>query len=143
MFSEENLLEVHQELARRLAEEQITIEAYFFCPHHPHGSVKEFTSDCECRKPKPGMLQQASIDLGIDLKNSYMVGDNLTDLNAGREVGANGVIVGENAVDCPSWARPATDLLDAARIILADSPGSMNSDPDETGEPARSSPATS
>ena len=143
MFSEENLLEVHQELAQRLAEEQITIEAYFFCPHHRHGTVKEFTMDCECRKPKAEMLRQASIELGLDLKTSYMVGDNLTDLYAGREVGAKGVIVGENAVDCPSWARPATDLLEAARIILADFPESINSDSDKTGEPASSSPATS
>jgi len=129
MFSEDDLFAVHQELAKRLAEEQVTIEAYYYCPHHRYGAVFAYTEDCECRKPKPGLLRQASKDLGLSLVGSYMVGDNLTDLQAGQAAGAKSVIVGENRTDCPDWAVVADGLLEAAGLILVDHLESVNSIP--------------
>ena len=122
MFDENDLLAVHQELARRLAEEQVEIEAYYYCPHHRYGAVAAYAEDCQCRKPKPGLLQRASEDLGLSLVGSYMVGDNLTDLQAGQAAGSKSLIVGENGIDCPDWSVAAKDLLEAANLILADFP---------------------
>ena len=130
MFSENDLLAVHQEVAKRLAEEQAVIEAYYYCPRHRYGAVPEYTEDCECRKPKPGLLRRASKDLGLSLVGSYMVGDNLTDLQAGQAAGAKGVIVGDNRADCPGWAVAADDSLEAAGLILADHLESVNSTPE-------------
>jgi len=112
-----------------LAEEQAEIAAYYYCPHHRYGAVAAYTEDCECRKPKPGLLQRASDDLGLSLAGSYMVGDNVTDLQAGRAAGAKGIIVGDNRVDCPDWAVEAENLLEAAGLILADHLEYMNSTP--------------
>jgi len=130
MFSEDDLLAIHQELARRLAEEQSEIEAYYYCPHHRYGAVSTYTQDCECRKPKPGLLQRASDDLGLSLAGSYMVGDNATDLQAGRTAGAKSIIVGEYRYGCPGWALAAEDLLEAANLILTDHLELMNSTPE-------------
>ena len=130
MFSEDDLLAVHQRLAMLLADQQAEIEAFFYCPHHPHGAVAAYAEDCQCRKPKPGLLQRASDDLGLSLAGSYMVGDNVTDLQAGRAAGAKGVIVGDNRGDCPDWAMSADNLLEAAGLILADHLEYMNSTPE-------------
>lgn len=143
-FSQDDLLTVHRELARCFGEEGITIEAYYYCPHHIRfGVVSEFTIECECRKPEPGMLQRASIDLGLDLSSSYMIGDNVTDLEAGRAAGTKAIIVGENVGDCPEWATAAEDLLEAAGMILSDSAESIKPTLDGVGEAANSSPANS
>jgi len=130
MFNEYDLLAIHQEMAKRLAEEQVTIEAYYYCPHHREGAVPAYTEDCKCRKPKPGLLLRSSNDLGLSLTGSYMVGDNLTDLEAGRAAGSKSLIVGDNRAECPKWAMAANNLLEAAGLILADNLEYMNSTPE-------------
>ena len=119
-----------QELTKRLAEGQAVIEASYYCPHHRYGAVLAYTENCEWRKPKPGLLRRASENLGLSLVGSYMVGDNLTDLQAGQAAGAKGVIVGDNRAHCPGWAVAADDLLEAAGLILADHLESVNSTPE-------------
>ena len=70
-----------------LGKEGAYLDAIYFCPHHPHkgyeGEVPELKVECECRKPKPGMLLRAAEDLNIDLSKSYMVGDGENDVKAG------------------------------------------------------------
>ena len=69
-------------------------DAFYYCPHHKNGTVAEFAIDCDCRKPKPGMFLQAVREWNIDAARSYMIGDRLTDLHAGRSAGcAEGVLV--------------------------------------------------
>ena len=69
-------------------------DAFYYCPHHKKGTVAEFAVDCDCRKPKPGMLLRAMREWGIDASRSYMIGDRLTDLQAGQAAGcAGGVLV--------------------------------------------------
>ena len=117
-FSENDLLTIHQELARRLAGQGAAIDAYYYCPHLPGGGVLAYDVECQCRKPKPGMLLGASRDLGISLDRSYMVGDKPRDILAGSAAGTTGVIIGETADDCPAPVMVAGSLLEAAGIIL-------------------------
>ncbi len=77
-YPEEDIHKVHEKIQSLLAEHGEKIDAFYYCPHHP-----EHTGACECRKPAPGMLLAAAKDLNIDLSRSMMVGDRLSDVNAG------------------------------------------------------------
>lgn len=118
IYNEEDLLAIHQELSRRLAQEGASVEAFYYCPHYPDGSVPAYSVDCECRKPKPGMFRQASSDLGIPFSGSYMIGDTTRDVIAGLDAGAKGIILGEKRDGCPDSAIVAGSLLEAAKFIL-------------------------
>jgi D-glycero-D-manno-heptose 1,7-bisphosphate phosphatase len=85
--------EAHAHIAERLAVGGAKIDGFYFCPHHPDGTVEGLRRRCTCRKPQPGMLQQAAADLGLDLPRSFAVGDRWHDLEAGQAVGARGVLV--------------------------------------------------
>ena len=85
--------EVHAHMAERFAAGGARIDAFYFCPHHPEGIVEPYRRACDCRKPQPGMLRRAAADLDLDLGASFVVGDKLLDIEAGRTVGARGVLV--------------------------------------------------
>jgi D-glycero-D-manno-heptose 1,7-bisphosphate phosphatase len=63
------------------------LDGFYFCPHHPHADVEEFRMECDCRKPKPGMIERACADHGLDASQGFMVGDRITDIAAGRNAG--------------------------------------------------------
>jgi len=81
-YPEEDIQKVHDKLQTMLAEQGEKIDAFYYCPHHP-----EHTGECTCRKPAPGMLLKAAAELDIDLAESMMVGDRLSDVNAGINAG--------------------------------------------------------
>jgi D-glycero-D-manno-heptose 1,7-bisphosphate phosphatase len=87
----EQLQEIHNKMETLLGRDGAYLDGIYFCPHHPHsgyvGEVSELKIECECRKPKPGMLLQAAKDLNIDLSNSYMIGDRKSDVLAGENAG--------------------------------------------------------
>lgn len=87
----EQLEEIHKKMETLLGEKGVYIDALYFCPHHPHkgylGEVAELKIDCNCRKPKPGMLLQASKDFNIDLSKSFMIGDSMIDYECGINAG--------------------------------------------------------
>ena len=93
------LQEIHNKLETLLGREGAYVDAIYYCPHHPHkgyaGEIPELKIDCDCRKPKPGMLLQAAKDFNIDLSASYMVGDSESDALAGQTAGCTPVLVGE------------------------------------------------
>ena len=93
IVEESFVAEAHAFITARLAEGGAHVDAYYYCPHHPKGIVEEYRRACDCRKPQPGMLKKAAADLGIDLTRSFIVGDKVHDLEAGRAVGARGVLV--------------------------------------------------
>ena len=93
LFDIEAVHAVHRHLAEQLAGYGARIEAFYFCPHHPTAEVPEFRTVCSCRKPQPGMLKQAAEELGLDLANSWMVGDRETDLQAGAAAGTRTILV--------------------------------------------------
>jgi len=76
------------------------IDGLFFCPHHPDrgfpGERPEFKVECDCRKPKPGLILKAAQKYNIDLSQSYMVGDDMRDINAGRNAGCIPVFLTNN-----------------------------------------------
>ena len=85
-FAEEVVRAVHKRLAKKLAAHGAYLDAIYYCPHHPD-------EGCTCRKPNPGMLLQAAHEHTIDLQRSFVVGDKISDLEAGRRVGCRTVLV--------------------------------------------------
>ncbi len=71
------------------------LDAVYYCLHHPDAAVPAYRERCDCRKPRPGMLLDAARELDIDLKNSYMIGDGITDVEAGRAAGTHTVFIGQ------------------------------------------------
>ncbi len=93
LFPERLVEEVHAKLARMLDAEGAHLDAMYYCPHHPEAGPPEYRRDCDCRKPRTGMLERGARKLGIDLSRSYMVGDKLTDVACGQAAGALGILV--------------------------------------------------
>jgi D-glycero-D-manno-heptose 1,7-bisphosphate phosphatase len=93
IIREEFVGEVHEHIGRELAAGGARIDGFYYCPHHPHGIVEKYRGACDCRKPQPGMLRRAAADLDLDLASSFIVGDRLLDIEAGRAVGARGILV--------------------------------------------------
>ena len=92
-YKESDIHAVHKEIDRLLNIRALSIDAYYYCLHHPEGSIKEYTLDCECRKPAPGMIFQAAEDFNIDLSLSFMIGDKMSDIKAARKAGCTGILV--------------------------------------------------
>ena len=124
-FREEALHAVEGRLREMLAEAGVPLAGFRYCPHHPEGVVPGYGVVCPCRKPAAGLLVGAAAELGVDLARSWMVGDILDDVEAGRRAGCRTLLIdnGNETVwrDGP-WRRPharAGDLLEAAGLILA------------------------
>ena len=95
----EGLEEIHDKMETLLGIEGAYIDRIYFCPHHPHkgykGEISELKIDCECRKPKAGMLLKAAEDLNIDLSKSWMIGDSVADIQAGEKAGCKSIKIKE------------------------------------------------
>jgi D-glycero-D-manno-heptose 1,7-bisphosphate phosphatase len=119
-FTEDVLDAIHERMERLLEEQGARIDALYYCPHHPD-------EDCDCRKPRPGLLQMAAREKGIDLARSFMVGDRMIDVECGKAAGCKGIMVltgygaGELALR-ESWETMpdhiTNDLLGAAEWII-------------------------
>ncbi len=92
-FTEDDLHKIHSRLDELLSQSGARIDAYYYCPHHPTEGNGEYKVECECRKPKDGMLQRASREQNIDLKKSFVVGDRCVDIKAGKTAGAKTILV--------------------------------------------------
>lgn len=96
----EQLNEIHRKMTTELGKSGAYVDAIYYCPHHPdkgyEGEIPELKIDCDCRKPKPGMLIQASKDFNIDLSKSLMIGDSDSDVKAGKTVGCISLKVNQN-----------------------------------------------
>lgn len=86
-YTEEEFLEFEKLVEEYLKKQGIDIEKTYYCPHHPEGIVKKYAIVCDCRKPKIGMIMKASKEYNIDLKNSFVIGDKNTDIEAGIAAG--------------------------------------------------------
>ncbi len=102
-ISYQKLNEIHNKMETLLGLEGAYIDALYYCPHHPHkgydGEIPELKFDCDCRKPKPGMLIKASEDFNIDLNNSFMVGDGENDVKAGLAAGCKSILINGNGTN--------------------------------------------
>jgi D-glycero-D-manno-heptose 1,7-bisphosphate phosphatase len=124
-FSEEALVPVERRIRELLASGGVTLDGFVYCPHHPEGSLSGYALDCECRKPRPGLLVRAAARYEIGLRESWMVGDILDDVEAGHAAGCRSVLVDTGNETEWVWSparmpdATARDLLEAARLILA------------------------
>lgn len=94
------LEQIHNKMETLLGQEGAYVDAIYFCPHHPHkgyvGEIAELKIECECRKPKAGMLIRAAEEYNIDLKQSWMIGDSENDIKAGKAAGCKTILLSEN-----------------------------------------------
>lgn len=127
-FSEGLVREVHAKLQAQLAGAGVRIEGIYYCPHHPSEGQSPYRQECDCRKPKPGMLYRAAQELGIDFSRSVLVSDKYEDVTMAQGLGLRTALVltgygrGEYEYRRHLWSRPpdvvAENLLDAVNKIL-------------------------
>ncbi len=115
---------LHVHMREQLAMQGVTLDAIYFCPHHPQGSVQGLAVDCDCRKPAPGMLLQAGKDFDLDLSASVLIGDKLSDVQAGKKAGVGRAVIVDSGHEVDAAARlqsdgVAVDLLAAAKLLTA------------------------
>lgn len=117
----EELEQIHNKMETLLGAEGAYLDAIYFCPHHPHkgyaGERPELKIDCDCRKPKPGMLWKAAKDLNIDLSQSWMVGDGENDVKAGIGAGCRTALLTQNRVEIGQTVS-VTSLLEFVEKFL-------------------------
>lgn len=93
LLTEAALREVNAALLDILKAHGIEIERLYYCPHHPDAIVPEYKKDCECRKPKIGMIMRAAQELGVNVEGAYMIGDKLTDMELAYNFGGRGILL--------------------------------------------------
>lgn len=128
-FSQDVLDAVHEALVEQLKAEGAHLDGIYVCVHHPTEGVAPYRADCQCRKPRPGLLVSAATDLDLDLARSVVVGDKASDLAVARAVGARAVLV-KTGYGLGEWEyrrrhftvapdHVAEDLLDAVDWMIA------------------------
>lgn len=87
LYSEADLALLNQHITAQLQAQGVQLAGIYACPHHPEGRLAPYRSDCDCRKPKPGLIQRAARELGLDPAKSVLFGDKPSDIQAGRSAG--------------------------------------------------------
>jgi D-glycero-D-manno-heptose 1,7-bisphosphate phosphatase len=117
LFTEADLHAIHRRLDELLARWGAHIDRYYYCPHHPEMGPPEYRRACTCRKPAPGMLLQAAQDFGLDLTKSFLVGDRLTDAQAGMAAGCRTILLRPQRT--PHWNEPG-EVIPVRLALIAD-----------------------
>lgn len=118
-YNEEDVHKFHERMQHFFHEKSgVLIDAFYYCPHHPKGSVSKYAINCNCRKPKTGMIEQAIKEFSIDIENSFLIGDKVSDIDCGKNMGINSLQIFNNQYEKhnDAWAY-ATSLVDAVDII--------------------------
>lgn len=95
----DRLERVTARLHELLDQEGARVDGVYYCLHHPEGRIPELTLDCECRKPRPGLLLRAALEHGVDLAQSILIGDSITDVQAGQAAGVQTILLGRVRCD--------------------------------------------
>ena len=124
LYSEADFEHLTAHMRSLFASQGVAIDGVYHCPHHPNAGIGAYRRDCDCRKPKPGMLLAAAHDLGLTLADSVIVGDKASDLEAGRAAGLAACVLVESGHAPDARARAMADhccagLADAARWIVS------------------------
>ena len=130
-FEEHLIREVHGVLAAELEKGGARLDAVYYCPHHPTLGEPPYRLDCDCRKPRPGLIRRAAEDLGLDLRRCWMVGDRYSDAELARNAGVRSAFVltgygrGELEHQSRNWKHEpdlvAENLLEAVEKIVEES----------------------
>ena len=126
VLTEEFLAEAHAHLSEMFRAAGAKVDGFYYCPHSPHASVERYRTDCECRKPKPGMILAAARDHGIDLSTSIVIGDRWRDIEMGLAAGTKAILVETGygrteATRRPGYLPPvpvAGTLIEAVSLVL-------------------------
>ena len=125
IYTESDVQVVNRHMVEQLKEHNVPIEGVYYCPHHPNGTVKEYSFICECRKPGTKMILDAAQEFGIDLKKSWMVGDRWRDVQAGQKAGCRTILVKTSFEGDDYYKRneavpdyTCNDLLEAVHVIM-------------------------
>lgn len=116
---------LHEHIQKELAKFKTSVDGFYICPHHPTSGIGNFLRDCDCRKGKPGLLLQASVEHGIDLSRSFMIGDKIADVEAGLNAGCMPLMVltgyGEKEAQRiqPGQVPIFRDILEAAGYVVS------------------------
>jgi len=124
-LSQRTFDKIRKKMSDELAKEGTSCDGEYYCFHHPEAKIARLKANCECRKPKPGLLLQAAKDLNLDLSQSWMIGDGLTDIQAGKSAGCQTILLGKMKCELchlmdEQDARPdfiAPNLLEAANLV--------------------------
>jgi len=137
-FSEDVIGAVHQQLTSGLAKDNGQLDAIYYCAHHPTVGEPPYRHDCDCRKPKTGLIDRAAADFEIDLARSWMVGDRYSDIEMARNAGLKSAFVlsgygrGEWEYQRANWKYEpdmvCENLLAAVDSILTSSNGAESGD---------------
>ena len=123
MIGEAIVDEIADVLRRRLSAIGETLDGHYICPHHPDGSVGAYSIDCDCRKPKPGLVLRASAELDLDITRSVVIGDKWSDIGMARAAGTHAVLV-KTGYGASQMTAPRDGLVpDAVVDTLADAVG--------------------
>ncbi len=124
-FPMETFEVIRKTIVDRLTQDGAVLDGEYYCMHHPNATVDELRINCNCRKPESGLILQAAEDMNIDLASSWMIGDGLTDIQAGKTSGCKTILLGRIKCElCDLMdemdARPdviASNLLEAVQVI--------------------------
>ncbi|MFT5808823.1 MAG: D-glycero-D-manno-heptose 1,7-bisphosphate phosphatase [Moritella dasanensis] len=124
-YSEDQFMTLTEWMCGSLADRGVDLDGVYYCPHHPDKGIGDYKQDCLCRKPNTGMLDSAAQALDIDFKQSFLVGDKLSDIQAGQKSQLKGnYLVSTGKVVCEKGTKVADgvfyDLLSAAKAIIKD-----------------------
>nr|ELR5113229.1 D-glycero-beta-D-manno-heptose 1,7-bisphosphate 7-phosphatase [Providencia stuartii] len=111
IYSEDSFMQLTEWMDWSLADRGVDLDGIYFCPHHPDAKEEEYRQDCNCRKPKPGMLLDAQAFLNIDMASSIMVGDKLADMQAGKAANVGTTILVKSGETVTDEAIAAADLV--------------------------------
>ena len=92
-YTEDDLKKLHDFVDEKLAKIGAKVNAYYYCPHHPNGTLEEYKIECQCRKPNLGMFLSAQKDFHINFEDAIIVGDKISDLESGVRLGMRTVLV--------------------------------------------------
>lgn len=133
MFTEEFLAQIHEDMKAQLERKGARVDAVYYCPHHPEIGSEIYRQNCDCRKPKPGMLYRAAEDFNLDLAECVVIGDRFRDYAMAQAVGGRGVLVltgygqeelasGNDLVSAQPPDHVAENLLEAVRWVINNTP---------------------
>lgn len=144
--SEQAVRATHDALRKQIDAHGARLDAAYYCPHHPEGTVEAYARDCDDRKPRPGMLNKAAADMGLKLADCWMVGDSPRDIEAGQRAGCRTIRLKSPGEDTSHGGEGPGDedlqadftvrnLVDASRVILREA-GRGPVQPAAAAEPA-------
>lgn len=111
-YSEDDLKLFNSYMISKLEKHGAKIDAIYYCPHYKEAKLDEYRKDCECRKPKPGMLVKAAKEYGIDLNASWVVGDKISDVLAGKAAGCKTLFIGKEKGGADVFAKDLNEAVD-------------------------------